>query len=150
MAGGHGDVIVAVADSHVYGRAFAPHWVRRRSTRSSICHQQRAPDEPIAVERGHPRAVSQRDRGHPDQSSHRGGCAMRPRRGAVEDVLGGSQLAVRQMLVDIQTSERPVKVPGNPVKLSDVKTPAAAAPPALGEHTEDVRRALADKRSSGS
>ena len=37
----------------------------------------------------------------------------------IEDVLGDSQLAVRQMLVDIQTSERPVKVPGNPVKLSD-------------------------------
>ena len=68
----------------------------------------------------------------------------------IEDVLGDPQLAVRQMLVDIQTSERPVKVPGNPVKLSGVKTPAAAAPPALGEHTEDVRRALADKRSSGS
>ena len=68
----------------------------------------------------------------------------------IEDVLGDSQLAVRQMLVDIQTDERPVKVPGNPVKLSAVKSPAAAAPPALGEHTEGVRRALADKRSSGS
>ena len=67
----------------------------------------------------------------------------------IEDVLGDSQLAVRQMLVDIQTSERAVKVPGNPVKLSGVKTTAAAAPPALGEHTEDVRRALAEKRSSG-
>jgi crotonobetainyl-CoA:carnitine CoA-transferase CaiB-like acyl-CoA transferase len=67
----------------------------------------------------------------------------------IEDVLGDSQLAVRQMLVDIQTSERAVKVPGNPVKLSGVKTPAAAAPPALGEHTDAVRRALADKRSSG-
>jgi crotonobetainyl-CoA:carnitine CoA-transferase CaiB-like acyl-CoA transferase len=67
----------------------------------------------------------------------------------IEDVLSDSQLAVRQMLVDIQTSERAVKVPGNPVKLSGVKTPAAAAPPALGEHTDAVRRALADKRSSG-
>ena len=63
----------------------------------------------------------------------------------IEDVLGDPQLAARQMLVDLRTNERHVKVPGNPIKLSSVKSPAAAAPPALGEHTDAVRRALVDK-----
>ena len=64
----------------------------------------------------------------------------------IEEVLADPQLAARQMLVDMPTSERPVKVPGNPVKLSNVKQLSAAAPPALGEHTDDVRRELAARR----
>jgi crotonobetainyl-CoA:carnitine CoA-transferase CaiB-like acyl-CoA transferase len=60
----------------------------------------------------------------------------------IEDVFGDAQLVARQMLLDIQTNERPVKVPGNPIRLSGVRTPAPAAPPALGEHTDVVTRAL--------
>jgi crotonobetainyl-CoA:carnitine CoA-transferase CaiB-like acyl-CoA transferase len=60
----------------------------------------------------------------------------------VEDVLADAQLLARQMLVDIETNERPVKVPGNPIKLSGVTPPVPAAPPALGEHTDLVRRTL--------
>ena len=68
---------------------------------------------------------------------------------SIEDVLRDPQLAARQMLVDIPTSERPVRVPGNPIKLSDVPAPAAAVPPALGEHTDEVRNALALRRAEG-
>ena len=63
----------------------------------------------------------------------------------IEDVLGDPQLASRQMLLDVQTSERPIKVPGNPIKLSNVVHAAAAPPPLLGEHTEAVRRALEEQ-----
>jgi crotonobetainyl-CoA:carnitine CoA-transferase CaiB-like acyl-CoA transferase len=34
-------------------------------------------------------------------------------------------------------------VPGNPIKLSGT-TPATAPPPTLGEHTDAVRRSLAE------
>ena len=39
----------------------------------------------------------------------------------IEQVLGDPHLAARQMLIDIATSERPVKVPGNPIKLSALR-----------------------------
>ena len=63
----------------------------------------------------------------------------------IEEVIGDPQLASRQMLLDVQTSERPVKVPGNPIKLSNVAAPAAAPPPLLGEHTDAVRSELKRK-----
>ena len=66
----------------------------------------------------------------------------------IEEVLADEQLAVRQMLVDIQTGERTVKVPGNPIKLSGVGAPALKPPPALGEHTEEVRRSVAPRNPS--
>ena len=52
----------------------------------------------------------------------------------IDDVLRDPQLAARQMLVEIPTVEKPVTVPGNPIKLSGM-VPAAIVPPALGEHT---------------
>jgi crotonobetainyl-CoA:carnitine CoA-transferase CaiB-like acyl-CoA transferase len=66
----------------------------------------------------------------------------------IDEVLADEQLAVRQMLVDIQTGERAVKVPGNPIKLSGVGAPALKPPPALGEHTEEVRRSVAPRNPS--
>jgi formyl-CoA transferase len=62
---------------------------------------------------------------------------------SIEQVLDDPHLAARQMLIDIATSERPVKVPGNPIKLSGITALASGAPPALGEHTGEVRKTLA-------
>jgi crotonobetainyl-CoA:carnitine CoA-transferase CaiB-like acyl-CoA transferase len=58
----------------------------------------------------------------------------------IDQVLRDPQLAARQMLIDIPTGAGAVKVPGNPIKLSAVPVLAEAPPPALGQHTEDVRR----------
>ena len=41
--------------------------------------------------------------------------------------------------IDIPTGAGAVKMPGNPIKLSAVPVLADAPPPALGQHTEDVR-----------
>ena len=62
----------------------------------------------------------------------------------IDEVLEDPQLAVRQMLVDVPTSEGVVKVPGNPIKLSDVPAIAPAPPPALGADTDAIRRQLDD------
>jgi crotonobetainyl-CoA:carnitine CoA-transferase CaiB-like acyl-CoA transferase len=59
----------------------------------------------------------------------------------MHDVLRDPQLEARQMLVEIPTSEGAVKVPGNPIKLSGSVAVASSAPPALGQHTEEVRLA---------
>jgi crotonobetainyl-CoA:carnitine CoA-transferase CaiB-like acyl-CoA transferase len=66
----------------------------------------------------------------------------------IDEALADEQLAVRRMLVDIQTGERPVKVPGNPIKLSGVGAPASSPPPALGEHTAEVRSSVASRPRS--
>ena len=58
----------------------------------------------------------------------------------INQVLSDPQLAARQMLIDIATRDGPVKVPGNPIKLSAVPELASAPPPALGQHTNDVAR----------
>jgi crotonobetainyl-CoA:carnitine CoA-transferase CaiB-like acyl-CoA transferase len=67
----------------------------------------------------------------------------------IEDVLTDPQLAFREMLVDIPTGARSVRVPGNPIKLSEVPAIADAPPPRLGEHTDEIRRAFAPTRSGG-
>jgi crotonobetainyl-CoA:carnitine CoA-transferase CaiB-like acyl-CoA transferase len=61
----------------------------------------------------------------------------------IDEVIADPQLAARQMLVEIPTAAHAVKVPGNPIKLSDVGGFAAGVPPRLGEHTDEVRRSLA-------
>ena len=48
------------------------------------------------------------------------------------------QLAARRMFFDIATSDGPVKMPGNPIKLSDLAALPNAAPPALGQHTKEI------------
>jgi crotonobetainyl-CoA:carnitine CoA-transferase CaiB-like acyl-CoA transferase len=62
----------------------------------------------------------------------------------INEVLEDPQLAFRQMLVDVATSEGIVRVPGNPVKLSDVPAIAPAPPPALGADTDAIRKQLDD------
>jgi crotonobetainyl-CoA:carnitine CoA-transferase CaiB-like acyl-CoA transferase len=57
----------------------------------------------------------------------------------IEEVLRDPQLAARQMLVDVAAGTTSIKVPGNPIKLSDVESLPATAPPALGQHTREVR-----------
>ncbi len=67
----------------------------------------------------------------------------------IDDVLRDPQLAARNMLIDMPAGGESVRVPGNPVKLSDVPAIQAEPPPALGEHTDAVRRSLA-RRPEGS
>lgn len=64
----------------------------------------------------------------------------------IEDVLQDPQLEARSMLMDLPTGERPVKVPGNPIKLSGIGALPAAPPPALGQHTAEIARALGRSR----
>jgi len=59
----------------------------------------------------------------------------------IDEVLQDPQLAARQMLVDIAAGDGSIKVPGNPVKLSGLPALAAMPPPALGQHTSEVRQA---------
>jgi crotonobetainyl-CoA:carnitine CoA-transferase CaiB-like acyl-CoA transferase len=64
----------------------------------------------------------------------------------IDQVLGDPQLAARQMLIDVAAGTQSVRVPGNPVKLSEVPTLAVDPPPALGQHTEEVKRSLRGRR----
>ncbi len=66
----------------------------------------------------------------------------------IEEVLADAQLAARRMFVDIATSDGPVKMPGNPIRLSDLAALPNTAPPALGQHTKEIRD-RATKPSSG-
>jgi crotonobetainyl-CoA:carnitine CoA-transferase CaiB-like acyl-CoA transferase len=59
---------------------------------------------------------------------------------SIEEVLHDPQLTARQMLVDIALGSESVRVPGNPIKLSGFPAGPMAAPPALGQHTEEARR----------
>ena len=59
----------------------------------------------------------------------------------IGQVLSDPQLAARQMLIDVPTAAGAVKVPANPIKLSGVPALASEPPPALGQHTDEVRRA---------
>ena len=57
---------------------------------------------------------------------------------SIEDVLGDPQLAARKMLFEIALGGGTVKVPGNPVKLSNVRAVAQVPPPRLGQHNDEV------------
>jgi crotonobetainyl-CoA:carnitine CoA-transferase CaiB-like acyl-CoA transferase len=46
------------------------------------------------------------------------------------------------MLLDVPAGNSTIKVPGNPVKLSNVPDLPSGPPPALGEHTDIIRRSL--------
>jgi formyl-CoA transferase len=58
----------------------------------------------------------------------------------IEQVLADPQLAARNMLLDVPAGNSTIKVPGNPVKLSNVVGLPSGPPPALGEHTDIIRR----------
>jgi crotonobetainyl-CoA:carnitine CoA-transferase CaiB-like acyl-CoA transferase len=64
----------------------------------------------------------------------------------VEEVLRDPQLEARRMLLDIAVGDRSVKVPGNPVKLSDIAAGPLSPPPALGQHTEEIRNTVSRAR----
>jgi len=59
---------------------------------------------------------------------------------SIDDVLRDPQLAARNMLVEIPAGAASVRVPGNPVKLSDAPVLPLTPPPALGQHTEEISR----------
>ncbi len=62
----------------------------------------------------------------------------------IGQVLEDPQLAARQMLLALAAGNGTVTVPGNPIHLSDVPTLPASRPPALGEHTDEIRASLKD------
>ena len=57
--------------------------------------------------------------------------------------LNDEQTLARNMVVDVAHPEGgSVKMPGNPVKLSDTPAEDYAPPPLLGQHTDDVLKSL--------
>ncbi len=68
----------------------------------------------------------------------------------IDEVLEDPQLAARDMLVSLPAGADAVKVPGNPIKLSGVPGIQSGPAPALGEHTEEVRAAVARARERDS
>jgi crotonobetainyl-CoA:carnitine CoA-transferase CaiB-like acyl-CoA transferase len=58
----------------------------------------------------------------------------------IDEVLRDPQLAARDMLIDMPAGTGTVRVPGNPIKLSGLPALRRSPPPALGEHTDAVRR----------
>jgi crotonobetainyl-CoA:carnitine CoA-transferase CaiB-like acyl-CoA transferase len=61
----------------------------------------------------------------------------------IEQVMQDPQLAAREMLQAIPTGDHAVTVPGNPIRLSALPPLPATHPPALGQHTGEVREAIA-------
>ena len=57
----------------------------------------------------------------------------------IEQALNDQQVQHRNMLVDVPHPDGgSVKVPGNPIKLSESAEEEFLAPPLLGEHTKEV------------
>ena len=57
------------------------------------------------------------------------------------EVVADPHIAARDMLVELERTdgiERPVLIPGNPVRMSDVAIGPDRRPPWLGEHTDAV------------
>jgi crotonobetainyl-CoA:carnitine CoA-transferase CaiB-like acyl-CoA transferase len=61
----------------------------------------------------------------------------------IGQVLQDPQLAARQMLMALTVGAHTVTVPGNPIHLSDLPPLPASPPPALGEHTDEIRASVA-------
>lgn len=60
-----------------------------------------------------------------------------------EHALSDPQVVGRDMVVEVEhPSGRKVRMPGNPVKLSDTEAESYSAPPLVGEHTDAVLRDL--------
>jgi glutaryl-CoA transferase len=64
----------------------------------------------------------------------------------IEQVLADPQLEARNMLLDVPAGSATIKVPGNPVKLSQAPDLPVSPPPALGEHTDAIRNARRQPR----
>ena len=54
---------------------------------------------------------------------------------SLEEALACDLVAEREMIVEIPTAERPLRVIGNPIKISGNRE-TYTAPPLLGEHTD--------------
>ena len=64
----------------------------------------------------------------------------------IEQVLEDPQLAARRMLMDVAAGLEVVRIPANPIKLSDLPPLRAEPPPALGQHTDEVRASVTRAR----
>jgi len=64
----------------------------------------------------------------------------------IEQVLEDPQLAARRMLMDVAAGHEVVRIPANPIKLSDLPPLRAEPPPALGQHTDEVRASVTRAR----
>ncbi len=62
----------------------------------------------------------------------------------IGQVLEDPQLAARRMLLALTAGDGTVTVPGNPIHLSDLPPLPASPPPALGEHTDEIRASVKD------
>jgi crotonobetainyl-CoA:carnitine CoA-transferase CaiB-like acyl-CoA transferase len=62
----------------------------------------------------------------------------------IGQVLEDPQLAARQMLLALAAGNGTVTVPGNPIHLSDIPPLPVSRPPALGEHTDEIRASVKD------
>jgi crotonobetainyl-CoA:carnitine CoA-transferase CaiB-like acyl-CoA transferase len=62
----------------------------------------------------------------------------------IDEMLADPQLAARQMFVDIPTSKGIVKMPANPIHLSEAAPVTSEPPPALGQHTQEIRERFPD------
>lgn len=64
----------------------------------------------------------------------------------IADVVGDEHVLARNMIVEVPLSRGgSVRVPGNPIKLSDTYEDVFSPPPELGEHTDAVLRDLLGK-----
>lgn len=62
------------------------------------------------------------------------------------DALGDPNVQARNMVVEVeQTDGGSVKMPGNPIKLSETHEDTFSPPPVLGQHTEQILRDLLGK-----
>ena len=64
----------------------------------------------------------------------------------IAETVGDAQVLARKMIVDVELRQGgSVRMPGNPIKLSDTHEDVFTSPPALGEHTRAVLRDLLGK-----
>ena len=143
-----GAVIVAVANPRLWTRFCAAVGDADARARSALCHQQRTPGASRGAQRTD-RAIFKDQT--VDELLDALGKAGVPcgRVRTMDEVLQDPQLAARQMLIALATGARTVTVPGNPIQLSDLPPLPASPPPALGEHTDEIRASVArDTRRS--
>jgi CoA:oxalate CoA-transferase len=64
----------------------------------------------------------------------------------IAQVMADPQIAARNMMIDVEHSQGgTVRMPGNPIKLSETYEDVFTSPPRLGEHTRSVLEELLGK-----